>query len=214
VRALFGTWRPEVPGFPAKTGVIMGGNGRVWAIGKAILHVLVASARTAMCLAPALLLFAWVASYFIGLEISSVTVRSSPWVVYFVRGELCLAILPGNREEDISKYGTGYYYIEIDLASTAYTRKDEILYALSARTESGGKIWAFAGFLFVGSNPWCQVVRIPAYAVALFPLGIILAGVYARKNWHKRKGGKTPGSSESGGSVTGLGRDRIVTGKQ
>ncbi len=202
-----------MPGFPAKTGVIMGGNGRVWVTGRAILRILTASARTAMCLASVALLSAWAASYFLGLEVYPVTAHNSPWAVYFERGEICLTSLLENRRKT-SEFGTGYYYIEIDLASAAYTRKDEILYALSARTESGGKVWAFAGFLFVGSNPWCQVVRIPAYAVALFPLGIILADVYARKNRHKRKGGKTPGSSESGGSATGLGSDRVVTGNQ
>ncbi|MHB1768178.1 MAG: hypothetical protein ACYCUV_10055 [Phycisphaerae bacterium] len=191
----------------------MGGYVKVWAIGKTMLHATAASAKMAVRLAPALLLSAWTASYFFGLEIYPVTARSSPWAVYFERGEICLTSLLENRRK-ISEFGSGYYYIEINLASAASTRKDEILYALSARTESGGKIWAFAGFLFVGSNPWCQVVRIPAYAVALFLLGIILADVYARKNRHKRKGGKTPGSSESGGSVTGLGRDRIVTGNQ
>lgn len=172
----------------------MRNNGRLWAIGKTIRSVVTASARTTMCIASTVLLFAWVASYFFGLEIYPVTAHNSPWAVYFVRGEICLASLLENREK-ISEFGTGYYYIEINLASAAYTRRDEILNALSARTESGGKIWAFAGFLFVGYNPWCQVVRIPAYAVALFPLGLILADVYSRKNRHKRKVERTLGSS-------------------
>ncbi len=172
----------------------MRNNGRLWAIGKTIRSVVTASARTTMCIASTVLLFAWVASYFFGLEIYPVTAHNSPWAVYFVRGEICLASLLENREK-ISEFGTGYYYIEINLASAAYARRDEILNALSARTESGGKIWAFAGFLFVGYNPWCQVVRIPAYAVALFPLGLILADVYSRKNRHKRKVERTLGSS-------------------
>ena len=129
----------------------MGGYVKVWAIGKTMLHATAASAKMAVRLAPALLLSAWTASYFFGLEIYPVTARSSPWAVYFERGEICLTSLLENRRK-ISEFGSGYYYIEINLASAASTRKDEILYALSARTESGGKIWAFAGFLFVGSN--------------------------------------------------------------
>ncbi len=128
----------------------------------------------------------WIAyfgSFFFGMELAPVTAYNSPWGLYVVRGEICMITLLDN-ERKISKFGQGYKYIEIDLESAADARRNEILYALSARYEAGGKNRAFAGFLLVDSNSCCAVLRVPAYAVAALPLGLTLFQVY---HWLKRR---------------------------